>query len=111
MEGDGILRQNNGKIAVSKGDFIAKRAAEGAARTFYNSGTEALVMLNVGKNEKEDTCYYPDEDVYLHKSNGQRRANRGGEIDNAWSSDPNPDKVKLAQCSRWVNQKAAAFSA
>lgn len=89
LEGAGTLRINDEKIAVSKGDFIAKRAAEGVAHTFYNSGTEVLVLLDVGTIEKEDTCYYPDEDVYLHKSNGQQRVYKGGEIDTEWSSNLN----------------------
>ncbi len=89
MEGAGTLRLNGETMAVNKGDFIAKPAAKGISHTFYNSGIESLVILDVGTVEKEDTCYYPDEDVYLHKSNGQNRTYRGENVDASWSSDPN----------------------
>jgi uncharacterized cupin superfamily protein len=74
---------------VEQGDFIAKPAAQEIAHTFYNSGNESLVILDVGTNEKEDTCYYPDEDMYLQKSNDQRRIFRGKDLDSLWTSEPN----------------------
>ena len=92
LEGEGTLRLNGENISVSKGDFIAKPAGKNIAHTFYNSGSEALVLLDVGTAEKEDTCYYPDEDVYLHKSNGKNSVYHEGDIDADWSSDPNPSK-------------------
>lgn len=92
LEGEGTLRLNGEKIPVSKGDFIAKPAGKNIAHTFYNRGSEALVLLDVGTAEKEDTCYYPDEDVYLHKSNGKNRVYHEADIDADWSSDPNPSK-------------------
>ena len=48
-----------------------------------------MLILDVGTIEKEDTCYYPDEDVYLQKSNGGRRIFRGSAMDSSWSSEPN----------------------
>lgn len=92
LEGEGTLMLNGENIPVSKGDFIAKPAGKNIAHTFYNSGSGALVLLDVGTSEKEDTCYYPDEDVYLHKSNGKNRVYHGEAIDHEWSSDPNPKK-------------------
>ena len=92
LEGEGTLRRNGESIPVSKGDFIAKPAGKNIAHTFYNSGSEALVLLDVGTVEKEDTCYYPEEDVYLHKSNGKNRVYHGEAVDTEWSSDPNPNK-------------------
>lgn len=92
LEGKGTLRLNGESIPVSKGDFIAKPAGKSIAHTFYNSGNEALVLLDVGTVEKEDTCYYPEEDVYLHKSNGKNRVYHGAAVDPEWSSDPNPNK-------------------
>ena len=92
LEGEGTLRLNDESIPVSKGDFFAKPGGKNIAHTFYNSGTENLVILDVGTVEKEDTCYYPDEDVYLHKSNGQKRAYHGEDFDALWTSDPNEVK-------------------
>ena len=92
LEGAGTLRLNDESIPVSKGDFFAKPAGKGITHTFYNSGTENLVLLDVGTIEPEDTCYYPDEDVYLHKSNGTKRVFRGKDLDLDWTSDPNPMK-------------------
>ncbi len=89
ISGTGILRLNDEEIPVKQGDFFAKPAAQNIAHTFYNSGTENLLILDVGTIEKEDTCYYPDEDVYMQKSNGERRIFRGSALDSSWSSEPN----------------------
>lgn len=89
LSGIGILRLNGREWTVKPGDFFAKPAAQDIAHTFYNSGIENLVILDVGTNEKEDTCYYPDEDMYLQKSNEQRRIFRGSAIEPSWTSEPN----------------------
>lgn len=92
LSGRGTLKLNGQEQPVEKDDFIAKQAGKGLAHTFYNSGDDVLVILDVGTNEKEDTCFYPDEDVYMHKSNGVRRVFYGKQLDPAWSSQPNPKK-------------------
>ncbi|WP_312699526.1 cupin domain-containing protein [Sedimentibacter sp.] len=89
ISGNGTLRINDEKLSVKQGDFFAKPAGQNIAHTFYNSGDESLVILDIGTNEKEDTCYYPDEDVYLQKSNKQRRTFRGSDLDTLWTSEPN----------------------
>ncbi len=89
LSGTGILRLQGKERVVNKGDFFAKPAAQNIAHTFYNSGNEILIILDVGTNEKEDTCYYPDEDVYMQKSNEQRRVFRGADSDLLWTSEPN----------------------
>jgi len=43
----------------------------------------------VGTVEKEDTCHYPDEDVYMQKENGERRIFHSDSLDSTWSSEPN----------------------
>jgi uncharacterized cupin superfamily protein len=83
------LRLNGQEKEVGKDDFIAKPAGKDIAHTFFNSSDEILVILDVGTKENEDTCYYPDEDVYMQKSNGERRVFKGKQIDETWSSDPN----------------------
>ena len=92
LSGAGTLRINGEERPVQRGDFFAKPAAQGIAHTFYNSGNERLVILDVGTNEAEDTCYYPDEDRYMQKSNGQRRMFRGSDLDASWTPEPNPRK-------------------
>ncbi|MFA6846422.1 MAG: cupin domain-containing protein [Sphaerochaetaceae bacterium] len=89
VSGEGTLRLQNKEIAIKKGDFLAKPAGEGIAHTFFNSGKENLVILDVGTNEPEDTCYYPDEDVYMHKSNGTRHIVRSESFADDWSPNPN----------------------
>jgi uncharacterized cupin superfamily protein len=80
----------NGKeFTVKKGDFIAKPAAQGIAHQFYNSGNEILEILDVGTVEKEDTCYYPDEEIYLMKSNGKNSVYNKNSNVSDWTSDPN----------------------
>lgn len=94
LSGFGTLRLNDKEFPVKQGDFIAKPAAQEIAHTFYNSGNENLVILDIGTNEKEDTCYYPDEDIYLQKSNDQRRIFRGKDLDSSWTSEPNDTKYQ-----------------
>ncbi len=89
LDGCGTLRLNGKEYPVKKGDFIAKPSAQNIAHQFYNSSDDILVILDVGTIEKEDTCYYPDEDVYLHKSNGENKAFRKQSILNNWASDSN----------------------
>lgn len=89
ISGTGTLRLNGEEQPVKQGDFISKPAGQEIAHTFYNSGKESLVILDVGTNEKEDTCYYPDEDIYLQKSNGERRIFKGKDLDTSWTSEPN----------------------
>lgn len=92
LSGTGTLRLNGKEWTVKQGDFIAKPAAQEIAHTFYNCGNENLVILDVGTNEKEDTCYYPDEDIYLLKSNTNRRIFKGKDLDSSWTSEPNQTK-------------------
>jgi Uncharacterized conserved protein, contains double-stranded beta-helix domain len=89
VSGNGILRLNDQEITVGQGDFLSKPAGENIAHTFYNSGEEPLIILDIGTNEKEDTCYYPDEDVYYHKSNGKNNAFKRAAFLKDWVSDPN----------------------
>ena len=64
ISGTGILRLNDEEIPVKQGDFFAKPAAQNIAHTFYNSGAENLLILDVGTTEKEDTL--PPYETPLH---------------------------------------------
>lgn len=92
LSGEGTLRTNEGENQVKTGDFFAKPAGEGIAHTFYNSGTEPLRILDVGTQDAEDTCYYPDEKMYLHKMNGTRQIYSETALDSEWQPAPNPEK-------------------
>jgi uncharacterized cupin superfamily protein len=91
LSGVGMLRWNGKEYTIKKKDFISKPAGQNLAHTFYNTSEENLVILDIGTNEKEDTCYYPDEDVYMQKSNEQRRIFHGSSLDSDWTSEPNSD--------------------
>ena len=68
------------------------------AHSFYNSGEENLCILDIGTVDPEDTCYYPDEQIYLHKSNGERRIYRADATESDWSSAPNqPHRQKKGE--------------
>lgn len=90
LSGTGTIRINDEEKTVCKGDFIAKPAGKNINHTFYNSSDEILTILDIGTNEKEDTCYYPDEDMYMQKSNGVRRIFKGTDLNSSWAPDPNP---------------------
>ncbi|MFB0920020.1 MAG: cupin domain-containing protein [Oscillospiraceae bacterium] len=92
LEGTGTLRLNDETMPVKKGDFFAKPGGRGIAHTFYNPNPAPLVILDIGTVEPEDTCYYPEEDMYLHKSNGVNRPYHGEVVDKGWTSDPNTEK-------------------
>lgn len=89
LSGTGILRLQDKEYEINQGDFFSKPAGQNIAHTFYNSGSEILAVLDVGTNEKEDTCYYPDENVYMQKSNEQCRIFHGSDLDLLWTSEPN----------------------
>lgn len=90
LSGTGTLRLNDEEKTVRQGDFIAKPAGKNIAHTFYNSGNDILTILDVGTNESEDTCYYPDADMYMQKSNGLKRIFSGANLNTSWSPEPNP---------------------
>jgi uncharacterized cupin superfamily protein len=89
LEGSGELRLNGREYTVKKGDFIAKPSAQNIAHQFFNSSSDTLVILDVGTVEKEDTCYYPDEEIYMQKSNGKLTVFEKQSVIDHWSSDPN----------------------
>lgn len=92
LSGTGTLRLNQEEKTVGQGDFIAKPAGKNLAHTFYNSGDEILTILDIGTKECEDTCYYPDDDMYMQKSNGLRRIFRGADLNTSWMPEPNSEK-------------------
>jgi len=89
LEGSGTLRCDGKEYPVKKGDFISKPGGQNLAHQFYNSGSEVMVILDVGTKEPEDTCFYPDEGVYLHKSNGEHHIFSKQSLLENWASDPN----------------------
>jgi Uncharacterized conserved protein, contains double-stranded beta-helix domain len=89
LSGTGILRLNDKEYLIKQKDFISKPAGQNIAHTFYNSNEENLVILDIGTVEKEDTCYYPDEDVYMLKSNEKRCVFRESSLELEWTSEPN----------------------
>ena len=89
LDGCGTLRLNGKEYPVKKGDFIAKPPAQEIAHQFHNSGNDILVILDVGTVEPEDTCYYPDEEIYLQKSNGKKTVFGKPTTPADWTSDPN----------------------
>ena len=88
LSGTGTLRLNAEEQPVAAGHFLGKPAGTGIAHTFRNTGAEPLVILDIGTVDGEDTCYYPDEDVYLHRMNDQRHAYRAGNVPEGFSSLP-----------------------
>lgn len=89
LEGSGTLRFDGKEYPVKKGDFIDKPGGKNLAHQFYNTGSDVLVILDIGTKEPEDTCFYPDEGVYLHKSNGERHIFSTQTLLENWTSDPN----------------------
>lgn len=95
LSGEGILRLDDEEQTVHAGDFFSKPAGKGIAHSFYNSGEADLLILDIGTNQTEDTCYYPDEDVFLHKMNGIHQAYNGKSLMPDWTSDPNEESPEV----------------
>ena len=93
LSGNGTVRLNDKSYPVTKGDFFAKPSGQNIAHSIYNFGDTDLILLDIGTVEQEDTCYYPDEDMYLLKSNGQRRIISGSDFNNEWTTEPNADEA------------------
>ena len=89
LSGQGTLRINGEEHLIKKGDFIGKPNSKNIAHTFYNSGDEVLVVLDIGTNEKEDLCYYPDDDMYMLKTNEKRLIFNGKDLNTEWTPEPN----------------------
>ena len=89
LAGCGLLRLNETEQEISAGDFLAKPAGQGIAHTFFNSGKEPLVILDFGTVEAEDACYYPEERMFMQKSNGEVRVFHEGSLTENWTTEPN----------------------
>jgi uncharacterized cupin superfamily protein len=87
LEGTGILRMDDRKLRVGKGDFVSKPPGKGIAHQFINDGDETLVILDCGIRDPDDVIEYPDEDVVVLLK--KRLAFRRDEFLGNWSSDPN----------------------
>lgn len=87
LEGTGILRIEDRKLRVGRGDFVAKPAGRGIAHQFVNDGDETLVILDCGIREPDDVIEYPDEAVVVLRN--RNLAFRRDEFLGNWSSDPN----------------------
>lgn len=88
LSGKGTLRYEGEEVTVKEGDFFAK--LPGAAHQFINTGDGILEILDIGTRPEEDIVTYPDEGVTLKKP--ERKAYRGSEEIEGWSSDPNAQK-------------------
>jgi uncharacterized cupin superfamily protein len=87
LDGTGILRIEERKLRVGKGDFISKPPGRGIAHQFINDGDETLVILDCGIRDQDDIIEYPDEGVVVLRN--RNLAFRRDEFLGNWSSDPN----------------------
>ena len=89
----GLITRSLGASAGSQKIYINfDTVPPGAYSTKYHSHSQQEEFFLVLSGKKEDTCYYPDEDVYMHKSNGQIRIIKGSDLDTSWTSEPNDKK-------------------
>ena len=85
LEGSGILRFNGEKTPVKQGDFLSKKCGE--VHQFFNSGSGPMRIFDIGTNEQEDICLYPDDGVVLLRDG--RKAFLEADAIKGWTSDPN----------------------
>lgn len=87
LAGEGLLRIDEEKIFIKKGDVISKPAGKNIRHQFINNSSEILQILDIGTREKDDIITYPDENIVYIKDE-----KLVFNIDNSikvWSSKPN----------------------
>lgn len=89
LTGKGLMRYNGDEYEVSEGDFISKPAGKRNAHQFYNNSDDVLEILDVGSVERDDVCYYPDDNMYLVRENGKPHFFKEENELEDWETDPN----------------------
>ena len=80
LEGELILRENEGETVLRPGDAAGFKAGSGVAHCLVNRSEREAVYLEVGTRAKRERAHYPDVDlVYDRDENGFRFSRKSGE--------------------------------
>jgi uncharacterized cupin superfamily protein len=80
LEGELILRENEGETVLSPGDAAGFKAGSGIAHCLVNRSERDSVYLEVGTRARSERVHYPDVDFMMERDEtGRRYFRKSGE--------------------------------
>jgi uncharacterized cupin superfamily protein len=80
LEGELILRENDGETLLKRGDAAGFKAGSGNAHCLINRTDRDAVYFEVGTRAKSERAQYPDVDFVMERDeNGRRFFRKSGE--------------------------------
>ena len=80
LEGELVLKENDGETVLKPGDCAGFKAASGIAHCLINRTDRDAVYLEVGTRAKSERVHYPDVDFMMERDHtGRRYFRKSGE--------------------------------
>src|SRR4249919_4347013 len=80
LEGELVLRENDGETVLKTGDAAGFKAGSGVAHCLVNRTQRDAVYLEVGTRAKSERVHYPDVDFLMERdASGRRYFRKSGE--------------------------------
>jgi uncharacterized cupin superfamily protein len=80
LEGELVLHENDGEIALKPGDAAGFKAGSGIGHCLINRTDRDAVYFEVGTRAKSERVHYPDVDFVMERDdNGRRFFRKSGE--------------------------------
>jgi uncharacterized cupin superfamily protein len=73
LDGELILRENDGETVLKPGDAAGFKAGSGIAHCLVNRSARDAVYLEVGTRAKSERVHYPDVDFMMERDESGRR--------------------------------------
>jgi uncharacterized cupin superfamily protein len=73
LEGEFVLKENDGETVLKPGDAAGFKAGSGIAHCLINRTTRDAVYLEVGTRAKNERVHYPDVDFMMERDETSRR--------------------------------------
>jgi uncharacterized cupin superfamily protein len=73
LEGEVVLKEEDGETVLKVGDAVAWKAGEPNGHTIINRARRPALILEVGTRAKTDKVAYPDIDMAFEKTETERR--------------------------------------
>lgn len=73
LEGELVLKENDGETVLKPGDAAGWRANGGIGHCLINRGTRDALYLEVGTRSKDERVHYPDVDFYMTRDDRGRK--------------------------------------
>ena len=73
LDGELVLKENDGETVLKPGDAAGFKAGSGIAHCLINRSDRDAVYLEVGTRAKSERVTYPDVDFYMERDETSRR--------------------------------------